>query len=169
MPSATTANATCSRDHSNTESSLFSRTRPTFDWASAAREISGCGLDMPTSFVPNMCLIVYQLSILATFYTSGYQRLPDAARNAPVGRPSNVLLFMGISQLLSQPHPMTTTPLTDIFDIADTIDTFALGHYARVVSALDRRTHKSVAFKVMRPEHLTQDGEMKWEFKAFHN
>lgn len=64
---------------------------------------------------------------------------------------------------------MTTTPLTDIFDIADTIDTFALGHYARVVSALDRRTHKNVAFKVMRPEHLTQDGEMKWEFKAFHN
>lgn len=64
---------------------------------------------------------------------------------------------------------MTTTSLTEIYRIADTIDTFALGHYARVVSAQDRRSHKKVAFKVMRPEHLTHDGEMKWEFKAFHN
>lgn len=64
---------------------------------------------------------------------------------------------------------MTTTQLTEIYKIADTIDTFALGHYARVVSAYDRRSHKNVAFKVMRPEHLTADGEMKWEFKAFYN
>lgn len=64
---------------------------------------------------------------------------------------------------------MTTTPLTELYSIADTIDTFALGHYARVVSAHDLRTNRPVAFKVMRPEHVVTDGEPKWEFKAFHN
>lgn len=64
---------------------------------------------------------------------------------------------------------MMTTALTELYQIADMIDTFALGHYARVVSATDRRTNQSVAFKIMRPEHLTRDGDMKWEFKAFPN
>ena len=43
------------------------------------------------------------------------------------------------------------------------------GTYARVLDALDRRTGVNVAFKVIRPEHLTRDGEMKWEYRAFAN
>ncbi|GIK28379.1 MAG: hypothetical protein BroJett007_15170 [Chloroflexota bacterium] len=64
---------------------------------------------------------------------------------------------------------MTTAPLTDLYRLEDTIDTYALGHYARVVAAGDRRANKTVAFKVMRSEHVTHDGDMKWEFKAFYN
>lgn len=64
---------------------------------------------------------------------------------------------------------MNTAPLTDLYRLEDTIDTYALGHYARVVAAGDRRGNKTVAFKVMRSEHVNRDGEMKWEFKAFHN
>jgi serine/threonine protein kinase len=49
-------------------------------------------------------------------------------------------------------------------------DTFALGHYARVLDALDRRSGHAVAFKVMRPEHLTPgDEEIRWEYRAFAN
>lgn len=62
-----------------------------------------------------------------------------------------------------------STALPEIYRIADTIDTFALGHYARVVSAYDKRSGTNVAFKVMRPEHVSPDGDMKWEFKAFPN
>ena len=59
--------------------------------------------------------------------------------------------------------------LTEYFQIDNYNDTFALGHYARVFDAVDRRSGKPVAFKVMRPEHLTDDGELRWEFRAFAN
>jgi len=59
--------------------------------------------------------------------------------------------------------------LTERYDIQHFIDTFALGHYARVLSATDVRSGQPVAFKVMRPEHLMADGEMRWEYRAFGN
>jgi serine/threonine protein kinase len=59
--------------------------------------------------------------------------------------------------------------LSEIYRIDNFNDTFALGHYARVMDALDRRTGQMVAFKVMRPEHLSPDGEIRWEFRAFAN
>lgn len=59
--------------------------------------------------------------------------------------------------------------LTDLYRIDNYNDTFALGHYARVLDALDRRTGHHVAFKVMRPEHLSPDGEARWEYRAFAN
>lgn len=61
------------------------------------------------------------------------------------------------------------TALTDCYRIEKYIDTFALGHYARVMDATDLRTNRHVAFKVMRPEHLLDDGDIKWEFRAFAN
>ncbi len=58
--------------------------------------------------------------------------------------------------------------LLDLYRIDNFIDTFALGHYARVVGAVDQRTNDAVAFKVMRPEHLTPSQEdMRWEYRAF--
>ncbi len=48
-------------------------------------------------------------------------------------------------------------------------DTFALGHYARVMDAQDRLTGETVAFKLMRSEHLAPDGELRWEYRAFGN
>lgn len=62
---------------------------------------------------------------------------------------------------------MPETKLTDLYEIGNFIDTFALGHYARVVDAIDRRKDKSVAFKVMRPEHRDPEGVPKWEAEAF--
>lgn len=59
--------------------------------------------------------------------------------------------------------------LTDYYQIDKYIDTFALGHYARVMDAVDLRHNRHVAFKVMRPEHLLDDGDIKWEFRAFAN
>ncbi len=59
--------------------------------------------------------------------------------------------------------------LQDLYRIDNYIDTFALGHYARVFDALDKRTGKTIAFKVMRPEHLSADGEARWEYRAFGN
>lgn len=59
--------------------------------------------------------------------------------------------------------------LDDIYRIDHFNDTFALGHYARVLDALDRRSGQTVAFKVLRPEHLSPDGEMRWEYRAFAN
>ncbi len=59
--------------------------------------------------------------------------------------------------------------LGDVYRIDNFNDTFALGHYARVMDSLDRRTGKPVAFKVMRPEHLSGDGDMRWEVQAFAN
>jgi serine/threonine protein kinase len=61
------------------------------------------------------------------------------------------------------------TRLSEIYRIHQFIDTFALGHYARVLDALDRRTGKTVAYKVLRPEHLLDDGDMRWEYRAFGN
>ena len=61
------------------------------------------------------------------------------------------------------------TQLTDLYHIENYIDTFALGHYARVLGAIDQQTGQSVAFKVMRPEHIQTDGDARWEFIAFGN
>ncbi|MEP7291691.1 MAG: hypothetical protein ABI835_07895, partial [Chloroflexota bacterium] len=59
--------------------------------------------------------------------------------------------------------------LVDIYRVDNFIDTFALGHYARVLEAHDRRSGQTVAFKVMRPEHLSADGVPSWEYRAFSN
>ncbi len=59
--------------------------------------------------------------------------------------------------------------LTDLYAVGNTIDTFALGHYARVYDAVDQRTRRPCAFKVMRSEHLTDDGQPRWEAMAFIN
>jgi serine/threonine protein kinase len=59
--------------------------------------------------------------------------------------------------------------LTDLYKLDQFNDTFALGHYARVLDAQDRRNGQSVAFKLLRPEHMKHDGEPKWEFRAFPN
>ncbi len=59
--------------------------------------------------------------------------------------------------------------LDELYRIDNYNDTFALGHYARVMDALDRRSGHMVAFKVMRPEHLSADGEVRWEYRAFAN
>jgi serine/threonine protein kinase len=59
--------------------------------------------------------------------------------------------------------------LSELYHLENYIDTFAPGHYARVMDALDFRSQHTVAFKLMRPEHLTPDGEMKWEYRAFGN
>lgn len=61
------------------------------------------------------------------------------------------------------------TQLNAVYHIDNFIDTFALGHYARVLLALDKRTQDEVAFKVLRPEHLLSDGDMRWEYRAFGN
>ncbi len=61
------------------------------------------------------------------------------------------------------------TQLTELYRIDNYNDTFALGHYARVTDALDKRAGRQVAFKVMRPEHMNPRGELKWEFQAFGN
>lgn len=59
--------------------------------------------------------------------------------------------------------------LSELYQLNNFIDTFALGHYARVLDAVDRRNGNQVAFKVMRPEHLDADGDMRWEYRAFGN
>ena len=59
--------------------------------------------------------------------------------------------------------------LSELYQLNNFIDTFALGHYARVLDAVDRRNGNRVAFKVMRPEHLDPEGDMRWEYKAFGN
>lgn len=61
------------------------------------------------------------------------------------------------------------TTLLDRYHMDAYIDTFALGHYARVLSAIDRHHNETVAFKVLRPEHLLADGDVRWEYRAFHN
>lgn len=59
--------------------------------------------------------------------------------------------------------------LSATYRLDNYIDTFALGHYARVLSAEDLQTGEVVAFKVMRPEHVQSDGDARWEFRAFGN
>ncbi len=61
---------------------------------------------------------------------------------------------------------MTTAALNDHYNLDNFIDTFALGHYARVLEALDLHTRQSLAFKVMRREHLN-GAELRWEYRAF--
>ena len=61
------------------------------------------------------------------------------------------------------------TKTTDLYDLGNFIDTFALGHYARVVEAIDRRDNTQVALKVMRPEHVAPDEAPRWEAQAFVN
>ncbi len=63
----------------------------------------------------------------------------------------------------------TPTALHDRYQIGNYIDTFALGHYARVLEAEDRQENRLVALKVMRPEHLSDDGTPRWEARAFIN
>lgn len=60
-------------------------------------------------------------------------------------------------------------PLGDTFRIDNFNDTFALGHYARVMDALDLRSGQMVALKVLRAEHLAPDGDPRWEARAFPN
>jgi serine/threonine protein kinase len=60
-----------------------------------------------------------------------------------------------------------TTNLMDIYRVENFIDTFALGHYARVLGAFDHRREEAVAFKVMRTDHLQADGDASWEYRAF--
>lgn len=57
--------------------------------------------------------------------------------------------------------------LSELYQLDNFIDTFALGHYARVLDARDLRKGNDVAFKVMRPEHLDSMGDMRWEYRAF--
>ncbi|MFQ3646564.1 MAG: hypothetical protein SNJ54_04900 [Anaerolineae bacterium] len=61
------------------------------------------------------------------------------------------------------------TALADLYQLDQFIDTFALGHYARVLHGVQLATRREVAFKVLRPEHLLSDGELKWEYRAFSN
>lgn len=61
------------------------------------------------------------------------------------------------------------TQLQDLYTLHNFIDTFALGHYARVMDGMDLKTNRQVAFKVMRPEHIARGEEPKWEYRAFHN
>jgi serine/threonine protein kinase len=64
---------------------------------------------------------------------------------------------------------VTTGALEERYLIGNYIDTFALGHYARVLDAEDVRGGRMVAFKVMRPEHLSDDSTPQWEAHAFVN
>ncbi len=57
--------------------------------------------------------------------------------------------------------------ITDIYTLGNFIDTFALGHYARVIEALDLRDGRQVALKIMRPEHVVRDEAPRWEAQAF--
>jgi serine/threonine protein kinase len=61
------------------------------------------------------------------------------------------------------------TRLDDFYRLDHFIDTFALGHYARVIEAYDRRSGGTVAFKLLRPEHMHEEGELRWEIRAFAN
>lgn len=57
--------------------------------------------------------------------------------------------------------------LTELFELGNYIDSFALGHYARVLDAIDTRNGRPVAFKIMRVEHRNPGGAPKWEAQAF--
>ncbi|MBE2272570.1 MAG: hypothetical protein IAE80_30325 [Anaerolinea sp.] len=61
------------------------------------------------------------------------------------------------------------TQIADLYRIDNFIDTFALGHYARVLHAQDHVKDRVVAFKVMRPEHSAPDDDPRWEYRAFAN
>ncbi len=61
---------------------------------------------------------------------------------------------------------MSETTLQSLYTIGNSVDTFAPGHYARVFDAVMSDGEPCV-FKVLRPEHLTRDGQPKWEALAF--
>lgn len=61
---------------------------------------------------------------------------------------------------------MKETTLSALYTIGNSIDSFAPGHYARVFDAR-MADGEPCAFKAMRPEHLTSDGQPKWEALAF--
>lgn len=61
------------------------------------------------------------------------------------------------------------THLNEMYRVGNYIDTYALGHYARVLEALDLRSDRMIALKVMRSEHLSPDGQPRWEAEAFIN
>jgi hypothetical protein len=55
------------------------------------------------------------------------------------------------------------------YEVGHTIDTFALGHYARVYEAYAPNQGQTVALKVMRAEHRNPEGAPRWEAEAFLN
>ncbi len=59
--------------------------------------------------------------------------------------------------------------LGEVYRIENYIDTFAPGHYARVLEAEEVQTGRAIALKVMRPEHLSGDATPRWEARAFIN
>jgi serine/threonine protein kinase len=61
------------------------------------------------------------------------------------------------------------TALNELYAIGNAIDTYALGHYARVYEAHDKRANRTVAFKIMRREHLVEDDQPSMEAMAFIN
>ena len=65
--------------------------------------------------------------------------------------------------------PAQEQALTARYRMGNYVDTFAPGHYARVLEAEDVLAERPVAFKVMRPEHLAEDGTPQWEARAFVN
>lgn len=64
---------------------------------------------------------------------------------------------------------VTEVALESRYLLGNYIDTFAPGHYARVLEAEERAANRLVAFKVMRPEHFGSDGGPRWEARAFVN
>jgi len=62
---------------------------------------------------------------------------------------------------------MQEQPFSACYTLGTSIDSFAPGHYARVFEAHDLTANRLVAFKVMRAEHLTADGQPRWESNAF--
>lgn len=64
---------------------------------------------------------------------------------------------------------VTEVALESRYLLGNYIDTFAPGHYARVLEAEDKAASRPVAFKVMRPEHFGPDGGPRWEARAFVN
>lgn len=59
--------------------------------------------------------------------------------------------------------------LSERYQLGNFIDTYALGHYARVLEAYDLQAQRAVALKIMRPEHVDPDGQPRWEAEAFIN
>ncbi len=62
---------------------------------------------------------------------------------------------------------MPEIALNERYIIKNYVDSFALGHYARVLEAVDLSKGQTVALKVMRPEHLDREAAPKWEAQAF--
>jgi hypothetical protein len=61
------------------------------------------------------------------------------------------------------------TTLDALYRVENYNDSFAPGHYARVMDAVDRKTSQTVALKVLRPEHMQFVDGPTWEYRAFAN